>query len=46
VFSSIWDLLIWNDPLSGLSWIGILVILGSGSLASFYNYRQQQAARH
>lgn len=45
VFSSIWDLLIWNDPLSGLSWIGILVILGSGSLASFYNYRQQQAAR-
>ena len=39
VFSSIWDVLIWQDGLHWLSWLGIAVILGSGLLATFYNAR-------
>ena len=37
VFSSIWDILIWHDILSPLSWLGIMVILSSGVIATFYN---------
>ncbi|WP_428718427.1 DMT family transporter [Undibacterium curvum] len=43
VFSSIWDVLIWHDSLSWLSWAGIVVILCSGCLASFYNARNSPA---
>lgn len=39
VFSSIWDVLIWHDALSLLSWFGILVILASGLIATYYNTR-------
>lgn len=39
VFSSIWDVLIWHDALSLLSWLGILVILASGLIATYYNTR-------
>ncbi|MFZ6750576.1 DMT family transporter [Undibacterium sp. Ren11W] len=37
VFSSIWDVLIWNDALDLMSWLGIVVILGSGLIATYYN---------
>jgi len=43
VYSSIWDLLIWHDALNWLSWLGILVILGSGIVASYYNSKNGQA---
>jgi len=43
VFSSILDVLIWNDSLSWLSWLGIAIILASGVIASFYNYKIQAA---
>ncbi|MBX9870246.1 MAG: DMT family transporter [Burkholderiaceae bacterium] len=43
VYSSIWDLLIWHDALNWLSWLGILVILGSGILASYYNSKNNQS---
>ncbi len=39
IFSSIWGVLIWNDTLSFLSWFGILVILASGVIATYYNTR-------
>lgn len=37
VFTSIWDVLIWHDALGSMSWLGIVVILGSGLLATYYN---------
>jgi S-adenosylmethionine uptake transporter len=43
VFSSMWGLLIWNDLLGALSWIGIAVILCSGLVATYYNARQAKA---
>lgn len=42
VFSSIWDILIWRDTLSWLSWLGIVVVLSSGVIATFYNTRNNQ----
>lgn len=42
VFSSIWDVLIWHDALSLLSWLGIAVILASGLIATYYNTRNTQ----
>ncbi|WP_295760721.1 DMT family transporter [Undibacterium sp.] len=39
IFSSIWDVLIWNDALDLMSWLGIVVILASGVLATYYNHR-------
>lgn len=39
VFSSIWDIFIWGDTLHWLSWLGIVVILSSGVIATFYNTR-------
>ncbi len=40
VFSSIWGIVIWQDKLDRLGWIGIAVILIGGLLATFYNQRQ------
>lgn len=37
IFSSIWDVLIWNDALDLMSWLGIMVILASGLIATYYN---------
>ena len=37
VFSSIWDVLIWHDALNWMSWLGIVVILSSGLIATYYN---------
>ncbi|MBI3285733.1 MAG: DMT family transporter [Burkholderiales bacterium] len=42
IFSSIWDVLIWRDPMSWLSWLGIGVILASGLAASFYNTKNNR----
>ncbi len=39
VFSSVWDVLIWQSSLHWLSWLGIAVILCSGLIATFYNAR-------
>ena len=39
VFSSLWGILIWGDRLSWLSWLGIFIILASGSIATYYNTR-------
>jgi S-adenosylmethionine uptake transporter len=40
IFSSVWDVMIWHDALSWLSWLGIVVILSSGLLATYYNNRK------
>ena len=37
IFSSLWGILIWSDMLSWLGWIGIVVVLISGVVATFYN---------
>lgn len=39
VFSSIWGVAIWNDVLGIYSWLGIVIILVSGIVATFYNIR-------
>jgi S-adenosylmethionine uptake transporter len=44
VFSSIWGIVIWNDRLNWLSWLGIAVILASGVIATFYNTRAAKPA--
>ena len=44
VFSSLLGILIWNDLLGWLSWAGIVVILASGLIATFYNTRNARRA--
>jgi S-adenosylmethionine uptake transporter len=44
VFSSIWGIIVWQDLLGVTSWIGIAVILLSGMVTTFYNYRNQTSA--
>ena len=44
VFSTIWGMLVWGDMLSWVSWTGILIILGSGMVTTFYNYRRSEQA--
>ncbi len=39
VFSSIWGVLLWSDLLDWLGWLGIAIIISSGSAATFYNAR-------
>jgi S-adenosylmethionine uptake transporter len=43
VFSSIWGILLWSDALDWTGWMGIAVILASGSAATFYNVRSRSA---
>jgi S-adenosylmethionine uptake transporter len=43
VFSSIWGILLWSDALGWTGWMGIAVILASGSAATFYNVRSRSA---
>jgi S-adenosylmethionine uptake transporter len=40
VFSSFWGMMIWGDMLGWKAWIGIALILASGSAATFYNARK------
>jgi S-adenosylmethionine uptake transporter len=44
VFSSIWGIIVWQDLLGVTSWLGIIVILVSGMVTTFYNYRNQTRA--
>ncbi|MBI3228921.1 MAG: DMT family transporter [Burkholderiales bacterium] len=39
VFSSIWGMLVWNDQFGWQAWCGMAIILGSGSIATYYNTR-------
>jgi len=39
VFSSIWGIVIWGDLLGWLSWLGILVILTSGLIATCWQHK-------
>jgi S-adenosylmethionine uptake transporter len=39
VFSSVWGILIWGDQIDLYGWLGIVIILGSGVVATFYNAR-------
>jgi S-adenosylmethionine uptake transporter len=43
IFSSVWGILIWDDVLSWLGWVGIAVILASGLAATYYNTRNAKA---
>lgn len=44
VFSSILGILIWDDKLDWLGWLGIAMILISGIASTFYNARNVKAA--
>jgi S-adenosylmethionine uptake transporter len=39
IFSSFWGILLWDDVLSWLGWLGIALILVSGLAATYYNTR-------
>lgn len=43
VFSSAWGILVWGDRPRWPGWIGIALILASGSAATFYNARKIRA---
>ena len=43
VFSTIWGIVVWQDLLGVTSLIGIAVILASGMVTTFYNYRNQSS---
>jgi S-adenosylmethionine uptake transporter len=45
VFSSIWGVAIWSDVLGIYSWLGIVIILVSGIVATFYNIRNSAALK-
>ena len=44
VFSSVWGIIVWQDLLGVTSWAGIAIILVSGMVTTFYNYRNQTSA--
>jgi S-adenosylmethionine uptake transporter len=39
IFSSFWGILLWDDVIGPLGWMGIAVIVVSGLAASYYNSR-------
>lgn len=43
VFASIWGILIWDDKLSWLGWLGITVIIASGVAVTFFDVRNKSA---
>lgn len=43
IFSSFWGILLWDDVLSWLGWLGIALILVSGLAATYYNTRSVAA---
>ncbi|WP_338847023.1 DMT family transporter [Massilia sp. W12] len=43
VFSSMWGILLWQDILSPLSWLGMAIIVASGLVATYYNTRNNPA---
>ena len=44
VFSSLWGILIWSDVLGWPGWSGVIIILVSGLVATFYNIRGTRSA--
>ncbi|MBV8625309.1 MAG: DMT family transporter [Herbaspirillum sp.] len=44
VFSSLFGVLIWNDAPGWVGWLGIVIILASGILATYHNQRRSQSA--
>ena len=44
VFSSIWGILVWEDFLGWVGWLGIVVILGSGISTTFFDVRRKMAS--
>jgi S-adenosylmethionine uptake transporter len=46
IFSSVWGILIWSDILGWISWLGIGIILMSGSAATYYNIRESGLSSH
>lgn len=45
VFSSIWGVLVFGDVFDWHSWAGIVIILASGSAATFYNTRNNERGK-
>lgn len=45
IFASLWGILLWGDVLGWSSWLGIAIILVSGSVATYYNTRSAPPAR-
>ena len=43
VFSSVWGILIWEDFLGWIGWLGIVVIIGSGISTTFFDVRHKMA---
>ena len=43
VFSSIWGILIWDDSLGWIGWLGLVMIIGSGIAATFFDVRHKTA---
>lgn len=39
IFASMWGILLWGDVLGWISWLGMAIILASGSVATYYNTR-------
>ena len=44
VFSSIWGILIWQDFLGWVGWLGMIVIIGSGVSTTFFDVRHKMAS--
>jgi S-adenosylmethionine uptake transporter len=45
LFSSAWGVILWGDILNWSAWLGIVVILASGSAATYYNVRNLHPVR-
>ncbi len=43
VFSSVWGILIWEDFLGWIGWLGVAVIMGSGISTTFFDVRHKMA---
>lgn len=43
VFSSIWGILIWDDNLGWMGWLGMGIIIASGIAATFFDVRHKTA---
>ncbi len=41
VFSSVWGILIWDDQLGWMGWLGITIIIASGIAATFFDVRHK-----
>ena len=44
IFSSIWGILIWDDKLGWLGWLGMAMIIASGIAATFFDVRNKPVA--